>query len=233
MTSARITEEGDATLGVHHAEGKGRIHTSLPPFIFAFYHQTRNAIDIAMTSPLHVISAITTEIGTRSITMEGDDAKRAIRVPSRKVPWESSLSGMPQRDDGSLGYLGMTALVSKIAHHLLEDVLCARSRIPIVAESWSHPYHCHAQFLHLSLELRILIDRLLRHILLRKHHRFHLLATLWHPKVSHRSLPRLIGDIPTQCDRPLIHTTASHANGMGCTYPDALQQQEHHHHSLA
>ena len=233
MTSARITEEGDTTLWVHHAEGKGRIHTSLPPFIFAFYHQTRYAIDVAIAPPLHIVSAISTEIGTRSITMEGDDAKRAIRVPSRKVPWESSLSGMPQRDDGSLGYLGMTALVGKIAHHLLEGILCARGRIPVVGEGRSHPYHCHAQFLHLSLEVLVLIDSLLGHILLRKQYSLHLFASIRHPKVSHRCLPRLIGDIASQFHRPLVHTTASHTYGMGCTYPDALQQQEHHHHSLA
>ena len=188
MSSASITEEGDATLWVHHSEGKGRIHTSLPPFILAFHHQARYAIDVAMTSPLHVIPTISTEIGARRIAMEGDDAERAVRIPSRKVPREGCLGRMSQRDDRSLGYLGMAALVSEIAHHLLEGILCASRWIPVVGEGRSHPYHCHAQFLHLSLKLRILIDSFLRHILLRKHHRFHLLASLWHPKVSHRSL---------------------------------------------
>ena len=188
MTSACITKEGDATLWVHHTEGKGRIHTSLPPFILAFYHQTRNAINVTMSSPLHIVSTITAEIGARSIAMEGDDAERAIRIPSRKVPRESGLRGMSQRDDRSLGYLDMAALVSEIAHHLLKGILCASRWIPVVGEGRSHPYHCHAQFLHLSLKLRILIDSLLRHILLREQYSLHLLATLWHPKVSHRSL---------------------------------------------
>ena len=188
VTSSCIAEEGDTTLWIHHAEGKGRIHTSLPPFILSFHHQARDTIDITMTSPLHIVSAITTEIGARSITMEGDDAERAVGIPSRKVPRESSLRGMSQRDDRSLGYLGMAALVSEIAHHLLKGILCSSRWIPVVGEGRSHPYHCHAQFLHLSLKLRILIDSLLSHILLRKHHSFHLLAAIRHPKVRHRSL---------------------------------------------
>ena len=181
MSSASITEEGDATLWVHHSEGKGRIHTSLPPFILAFHHQARDTIDITMTSPLHIVSAIATEIGARRITMERDDAEGAIGIPRCKVPGESGLCGMSQRDDWSLSYLGISALVGKIAHHLLKGILCASRWIPVVAESRSHPYHCHTQFLHLSLKLRILIDSLLRHILLGKHHRFHLLAAIRYP----------------------------------------------------
>ena len=237
MTSACIAEEGDATLRIHHAEGKGRIHTSLPPFILSFHHQTRNAINVAMTSPLHIVSAITTEIGARSITMERDDAEGAVRIPSRKVPREGCLGRMSQRNDWSLSYLGMTALVGEIAHHLLKGVLCARGRIPVIGEGRSHPYHCHVQFLHLSLKLRILIDSLLRHILLREQYSLHLLASLWHPKVSHRSLACLVGDIASQIHRPLIHTTTSHTNGMSYRHKQALQQQNHtynhHSHSLA
>jgi len=104
---------------------------------------------------------------------------------------------MPIRSQ-SLGYLGMAALVSEIVHHLLKGILCARGRIPVVGEGRSHPYHCHAQFLHLSLEVLVLIDSLLGHILLREQYSLHLLASLWHPKVSHRSLACLIGDIPSQ-----------------------------------
>ena len=81
MSSAGITEEGDATLWIHHAESKGWIHTSLPPFVLTFYHQSWYAVDVAVASPLHIGSAIATEVGAWSVAMKGYDAEGAVRIP--------------------------------------------------------------------------------------------------------------------------------------------------------
>ena len=215
MTSARITKEGDATFRIHYAESQGRIHTSLPPFILAFYHQARNAIDVAVASPLYVCRTITAEVGTRRITMEGNDTEGAVWIPSREIPGERGLRRMSQRNHRSLRYLEMAAIISKIRHQFLKDILCTRVRIPIVIKSRSHPYHGNAQFLHLCLKTRVLIDSLLCHVLLREHHCLYLLAALWNPEISHRCLACFIGNISSQFHRPQKHSTASHTYGMG------------------
>ena len=188
VASARIAKKRDAAFGVHHAESEGWTHTSLPPFIFAFDHQSRYAVDVSMASPFHIGCSKATKIGAWSVAVEGYDAECAVGIPCCKVPWKSCLCRVSQWDDWGFGNLGMSALVGKTRHQRLEYLLSARCRVPIVVEGRCHPNHCHAQLLHLCLEALVLIDSLLGHVLLRQKHGVHLLAALGHPQISHRSL---------------------------------------------
>ena len=88
---AGIAEERDAAVGVHHAEGEGWPHTRLPPFVFAFYHQSWDAVDVAGSSPFHVGTSITAEVRARGIAVIGDNAQCSLRVPGGKVPRECGL----------------------------------------------------------------------------------------------------------------------------------------------
>lgn len=70
VASARIAKKRDAAFGVHHAESEGWTHTGFPPFILAFNHQSRYAVDVSMASPFHIGSAIATKIGAGSVAVE-------------------------------------------------------------------------------------------------------------------------------------------------------------------
>ena len=127
MPSSGITEKRDATVGIHHTKGQGRSHTGFPPFVLAFDHQARYAVNVAGAAPFHIGTAVATEVGTGCVAVVGDDAERALGVPGGKVPREGGLCRVTKRDDGAGGQFGMLGAAGKITHYLFETLLAVEA----------------------------------------------------------------------------------------------------------
>ena len=192
MASPRIAEKRNATLGVHHTECQCRIHPSLPPFIFPFYHQAGNTVDVTRPSPLQILSSVTGQVRTRRIPMVRYHGQGALRMPGRKIPRVGRHGGMPYRDDGSKFQLTISAGLRQIVQHLPISFRASRIRFPLLVPSGGNPDQCHTSLFHLAAEQLVLKQSLLTHVVRAYHHGPDLHAVLRNPQEGLR-MPSSLG----------------------------------------
>ena len=182
MPTSCVGKEGNATIGIHHAESEGWTYTSFPPFVFALNHQTGYAVDIACTPPLHIGCSITTKIGAWGITMKTDDTKSTLIIPRSKVPGKSCLGRMTKGNHGAAFQLPMSTLSCQTHHHFFKGLLAARGDIPILRKPRCHPHQGNVHFLHSLLERWHFIKHLFCHVLLGKHYCLYGLTAFRNPQ---------------------------------------------------